>query len=385
LGGEDRHGVLQIQAKELWISARERVPNGLLVLEDGRVRSAGKGTADPSDPLIIHDGVVTAGLIASRAEIGAVGELQDDTRSVLSEARARFTLDWTSTGFERARAEGITAFVLTPGTRNLVGGLTSVVKTFGERISAPDAALALSLSAAALGRSTVQGGFLFGAARGEAPAEIEGGPENSSTTQRGTREPTSYPGAVAMLRHLFESGQGPFARAKTGDLPVTIEAWDRHEVQRAIQFAAERHLRGSIRGAPLAGDPDIVAALKASGLGVVVGPYSAGQAQRSLESVKILSEAGVPVAFALDAPGHAPIELRLTAVRARDAGASTDAVWKALTEDAARLAGVGESAGTLESGRDADVVLWSGNPLDLSSRVVAVYVDGERAWPAETH
>ena len=186
-----------------------------------------------------------------------------------------------------------------------------------------------------------------------------------------------------MLEQLFRRGQGPFARAKRGELPVTIQAWDRHEVLRAAALAQELGLTGSIRGAPLAGDPDVIAALRASALGVIVGPYSAQQTQPSLESVKLLAEAGVPVAFALDAPAHAPDELRLSAARALRAGASRDAVWKALTEDAARLAGA-KTTGTLAAGQDADFVLWSGDPLDLRSRVVSVWVDGKRAWSSET-
>jgi imidazolonepropionase-like amidohydrolase len=376
--------VLQIRAKELWTRAGERIPDGLLVVADGRIRSAGSARdADDAQPLVRHDGVVTAGLIACRTRSGTADELQDDTRAVLGEARGFHAFDPDSRDFARALAAGITALGIAPGPENLVGGLACVVKTAGGRVLEPEAALALSLTGSALGRSTTRGGFPFGAAEGEGalPGPADGGPETPRGT-RGTRMPTSYSGAIATLERLLAGGEGPFGRAKRGDLPVTIEAWDRHEVLRAAQFAREHELSGSIRGAPLAGDPDVLAALKASGLGVIVGPYSAEQTRRSLESVRLLSEAGVPVAFALDAPAHAPTELRLTAARALRAGATRDAVWKALTEDAARLAGVGESAGVLAPGREADFVLWSGDPLDLSSRVLAVYVDGKLAWSA---
>jgi imidazolonepropionase-like amidohydrolase len=331
----------------------------------------------------VHDGVVSAGLIACRTQGGARGELQDDTRSVLTLARATHAIDWSSSDFERALAAGITSVAIAPGSANLVGGLACTVKTAGERVSQPEAALAISLTSAALGRSTAQGFFVFGAAENEPglAAAPDGGPETTGRTTRGTRAPTSYSGGLALLKELCTTGAGPFTQAKRGDLPVTIEAWDRHEVLRAIQFAHDQGLKGSIRGAPLAGDPAVVAALRASGLGVIVGPYTAEQTRRSLESLERLSEAGVPVAFALDAPGHSPSDLRLSAVRALSAGAKPEAVWKALTEDAARLAGVGESTGQLARERDADFVLWSGNPLDLTSRVVAVYVDGQRAWP----
>ena len=54
-------------------------------------------------------------------------------------------------------------------------------------------------------------------------------------------------------------------------------------------------------------------------------------------------------------------------------------MWKALTSDAAKLAGVEARVGALQRGMDADFVLWSGHPLNLTSRVEAVYVDGAAA------
>ena len=49
-----------------------------------------------------------------------------------------------------------------------------------------------------------------------------------------------------------------------------------------------------------------------------------------------------------------------------------------MTSDAARLAGVAKRVGSVRAGLDADLVLWSGDPVDPGSRVVAVYVDGKR-------
>lgn len=384
-GASSEERLLQVQAKEIWIAGGRRLSDRVLVVADGRIRSIeDAGDVDHGQPWIRHDGVLTAGLVACWTQTGAANELQDDTRSVLPGARAEYAVDPTHPDFERTLAAGITSLGIVPGPANLVGGLACVIKTAGGRVPEPEAALALSLSSSALGRSTVMGGFFFGAAEGEPGfVDSDGGPETTARTTRGTREPTSYAGAVATLRRLFERGLGPFARAKHGELPVTIQAWDRHEVLRAAGLAQELGLTGSIRGAPLAGDPDVLAALRASALGVIVGPYSAQQTRPSLESVKLLAEAGVPVAFALDAPLHAPDELRLTAARALRSGASREAVWKALTEDAARLAGA-KSAGTLAVGQDADFVLWSGDPLDLTSRVLSVWIDGKRAWAAET-
>lgn len=377
--------VLQVRAREVWTAAGARLSDGLVVIADGKIRSVGPASAlDPKLPHVEHDGVLTAGLIACASQLGA-WNLADDTRAVLPAARAAHAFEPERRAYDEALAAGITTLVLTPGPENLVGGLACAVKTHGGRVVAPEASLALNLSSRALGRSTVSSGFFFGAAEEPAAAQPDGSAESTARTGRGTREPTSYSGAVTMLRELFGRGQGAFGRARKGELPVTLEAWDRHEVLRAADLARELGLRGAVRGAPLAGDEHVVAALKASGLGAILGPYGADQTRASLESLARLSAAGVPAAFATAAPGATPHDLRLSAARALAAGATPEAAWRALTSDAARLAGVGETLGELAAGREADLVLWSGNPLDLTSRVVAVYVDGARAFPAGTH
>jgi len=367
--------VVQIQADELWVSPTQHLEGGLVVVVDGRVRIVGSAEdADPTQPILRHKGIVTAGMIACRTQLGTRDELQDDTRSVMPAARAIDAIDPLHHDFRRALAAGITTVGIAPGPENLVGGVACAVKTAGGRVVAPETALALSLSADALGRSTARAGFRFGAAEEPGRARPDGGPENSARTQRGTREPTSYAGALEKLDELF-------AHRERADLPVTIEAWDRHEVLRAVAFARAHGLSGAIRGAPLAGDQEVLSALHDSGLGVVVGPYSILQSRPSLESLAALSEAGIPVGFALDAPEDSSEELRIGAARALGAGASREAVWKALTVDAALLTGVADHVGEIKPGLDADLVLWSGDPLDLSSHVVAVFVDGVRAWP----
>jgi len=159
---------------------------------------------------------------------------------------------------------------------------------------------------------------------------------------------------------------------------VLLEAWDRNEVARAVAFASKHELKGAVRGAPLAGD--LAAYIKGSGLGVVLGPFDVGQATRTLEGAATLARAGVPLAFSLGSSGVDPTSARLGAVMAMNAGLEHDAAWRALTSDAARIAGVADRVGRLERGLDADLVLWSGDPLDLTSRIELVFIDGKRVY-----
>ena len=58
------------------------------------------------------------------------------------------------------------------------------------------------------------------------------------------------------------------------------------------------------------------------------------------------------------------------------AGVERSSAWRALTVDAARIAGVFNRVGSIGPGKDADLVLWSGDPLDLGSSIEGVYVNG---------
>ena len=150
----------------------------------------------------------------------------------------------------------------------------------------------------------------------------------------------------------------------------------RAAVQRACALASRHGLKGALRGGSLAGE--IAPTVKESGLAVVLGPYGPGTSERALRASASLAEAGVPLAFALDAPEHSPEALRMTAALCVRAGMDRGAALRALTSEAARIAGVGDRVGRLERGMDADLVLWSGHPLDLASVIEAVYVDGVR-------
>lgn len=367
---------LQIQATTVLLGDGTRIENGIVLIRDGKVVDVKKGgELDDRSPSIKHDGFLTPGMIACQAELGTSNEAYDSTRTMLPEARMANGFRPGHSDFRYALKNGITSVVLSPDERNPIGGVTTVVKTHGAEVISREAHLALSFTTAGLASSG--GGFSF--FLGEAKLAAESGDlEVTSSSRSGSRMPTSHSGLLREMRSSVLKGTGVLERVRTGKLPVMIEAWDRNEVIRAARFAAENGLKGAVRGLPLGSDPYVVAALKTGGLGAVLGPYGPEQKRRSLESARALAEAGVPFAFALDAPTSAPESLRWTAVAALGAGAPYAAVWKALTKDAAHIAGVQDRVGDLKGGLDADFVLWSGDPLNLASRIEAVYVQGQR-------
>ena len=89
-----------------------------------------------------------------------------------------------------------------------------------------------------------------------------------------------------------------------------------------------------------------------------------------------VAAAGIPIAF-YSAAEEGAVELASQAFQQIGNGLSTEAAMRALTSDAAKMLGIDHRVGTLRAGLDADILLLDGSPLDLSSRILRVWVDGE--------
>jgi imidazolonepropionase-like amidohydrolase len=336
-----------VRAKHVRLHGNAVLHDAVLAVEEGRIAFVGEAAQAGSraGEAFEHDGWLSAGLVACRAASGTRGETPEWKRAMAPDTRFADVVDFAHPDFQRAAAAGITTMEVVPAPFNVVNGLTAVVKTHGGAVLDRDAHLFLSFGSDAL---------------------------------RNNRAPTSYPGAIAELQRRFERPEGVWRQVAGGDLPVLLEATERDEVLRALAFAAEHELSGALSRANLALElaPDI----KRSGLAVIVGPFPIGTHPRELETVAALGRERVPIAFAADTPITSDQGLRLSAAMCVRAGLDPATAWDALTSTAAQIAGVGSTVGRLAKGYQADFVLWSGDPLDLSSRPVAVYVDGRLAW-----
>ncbi len=348
LTGAPEGGTFALRATRVHVGDGTVIENGVVVVRDGKIAGVGKGvTVDKNVVLVEHDGDLSPGLIALRDYSGAGSEGADSTRTVMETADLAHAFDPDHSSMKRLQSEGVTTVVLapTPG-QNLIGGLAAAVKP-GVRVLARGALLHLDLSTSGL---------------------------------RNNRYPTSYAGAFEELERRFHEPQGVFARVAAGELRVLLEANNRAELQRALAFASRHGLAGILVGSSRAGE--LAAQVKASGLGIALGPYGPGTDSKTLASAAALARAGVPLGFALDAPGVHPVGLRWTAALCVRAGLERDAAFGALTSGAADLAGIGDRVGRIREGLDADLVLWSGDPVDAGSRVQAVWIDGKKVFEA---
>lgn len=333
---------LAYRAKTVMIGDGKQIENGTVLVQDGVIHSVGADLAVPEGVRVIElDGVLTPGLVASHGYEGLGAERTDMTRPALPEADIAIGYKPSHEDFEKSLAAGVTSIVLAPAPNVLIPGTTAVVKSSGDVVVRRPAQLEIVLSDAALNWNEF---------------------------------PTSHAGAMAELDRLFADPQGQVARAAAGNLPVLLVVGGRGDIPRALSFAERYRLRGALYGAT--GAEDLIDPIAKSGLGVVCDPFDVGVKEREMRAVVALAEKGVRLGFGLDAPDYDPTNLRFGAALCVRAGLDRGAAMKALCADAAAIAGVERRVGKLERGLDADMVLWTGDPIELSSSVVAVYVDG---------
>ena len=104
---------------------------------------------------------------------------------------------------------------------------------------------------------------------------------------------------------------------------------------------------------------------------------------KSFETPGILNKAGVNISIITDSPVIPLQNLPLCAGMAVNAGLDIEEAWKAITINPANATGIGDRVGSLEVGKDADVVIHSGNPLtEISSQVVVAIIDGKIIYQA---
>jgi imidazolonepropionase-like amidohydrolase len=125
--------------------------------------------------------------------------------------------------------------------------------------------------------------------------------------------------------------------------------------------------------------------LKEAGVWALVGPTISNRSKVELQelsfnTLKVLWEAGIPVTITMDHPVVPVGYLPTAAGYAVKAGLPYEEALKAITLNPAKVLGIDDRYGSLEVGKMADLVLWSGDPLEIQSEVEQVYIHGELVY-----
>jgi len=171
----------------------------------------------------------------------------------------------------------------------------------------------------------------------------------------------------------------------TGKVPLLINVDEASDIQSAIDLAKEFGIKVIIGGGDEAWE--VADRLAAAKIPVLAGamsndPISFSALGSRQDNVALLRKAGVQVALIGNGGGDEELfnvrNIRYEAGNAVGYGLSWNEALKAITQAPAEIFGVADRIGTLQAGREANVVVWDGDPFEFATRAVAVYVRGQK-------
>jgi imidazolonepropionase-like amidohydrolase len=359
------------------------IERGTIVMRGGQVEAIGANVQPPAGARVIDAAgkTVTPGFLDSATQIGIVeistsAEGTADHRTTDSRVSAAFTVvdafNANSTVIPVTRVEGVTRALVTPdGTGNVLVGQGAVFDFGGAQV--PDSITRAPAAMVAL--------------MGEPGAAVAGG--SRSTAVLRLREILQDAMDYARNRTAFEAAQRreyvrsrldleAMQRVLKGEVPLAIQVNRASDILAALRLGDEFKLRVVLLGAAeawmVAGD------LASRKVPVVVKPLTNvptfDSLGATLENAARLSKAGVVVALATF-DTHNSRNLRQEAGNAIAYGMDRQAALQAVTIVPARIWGVADRVGSIEAGKDADLVVWSGDPFELTTIAERVFIRGQ--------
>jgi imidazolonepropionase-like amidohydrolase len=361
--------------------------SGVVLVEDGRISAVGESLAVPDGWGVVDatGKVVVPGFVEAHGHVGiheeANGKAGDDTNEMTdpdtSFVRAIDAVNIEDVGFVDALSGGVTTVVVKPGSGNPIGGQTVAIKSWGGRT---------------IDEQLVSGSVSVKSALGENPKRVYG--EKGKT-------PSTRLGVAAVIRQAFIDAQDyaearaaaardgkPFSRDLAKDTLVRVLdgelVWDQHvhrhdDIATALRLQEEFGYRLVINHGTEA--HKIADVLAERDVPVIFGPMLTSRSKvelkdRAIGNLAILARAGVRVAITTDHPVVPVNFLVHQASFAVKEGLDPVVALEALTINPAGFLGLDDRVGSLAPGLDADVVIWSGDPLDITSVAERVYIGG---------
>lgn len=285
--------------------------------------------------------------------------------------------------FKEAVACGVTTAVTGPGSANVVGGTFVAMKLYGRSMDEMILKFPVAMKAA-FGENPkrVYGDKAAPATRMAIAAilrkALAGALDYAKKIENAKDDPSKMP-----ERDLGKEALLPVIR---GELPLKIHCHRADDILTAIRIAKEFNVRFTLdhctEGYLI---PDLLKeTIEETGAGIIIGPLLTDRSKIELRNVsfsapKALYDAGIDFAMMTDHPVIPEQYLPVCAALAVREGLPEDAALRSITINAARITGIDDRVGSLEVGKDADIAVFSGHPLDFRSRCVLCTVDGQVA------
>ena len=370
----------------------EDIPNGCVLVDDnGKIAAVGTELSAPDGATVIDAGgrLVTPGCVEAHCHIGVHNSLyrwegadyNEKSDPITPHMRAIDGINPIDETFTEAIKHGVTSACTGPGSANVVGGTFAAIKLVGKRVD----------------DMIIKNPIGMKCAFGENPKSFYG--------QTSKKAPVTRMATAALLRELLfksknylaakESDKAPNFDMKLEamipvikkEIPLKAHVHRADDIFTAIRIAKEFDVDLTLDHCT---DGGIIAdELAKEGYPVFAGPAFGGKSKpellnKSFATVAALYNAGVPVSIVTDAP-LTPLErLPLCAGLAIAEGMPYEAAWKAITINPATQTGIGDRVGSLEAGKDGDVVIWTADPLkNIGVTAYVTVVDGKVVYRAE--
>ncbi|TDE41289.1 amidohydrolase [Nonomuraea mesophila] len=366
------------------------IDGGTVLIEDGKITAVGRDVAVPEGTSVVDagGGWVLPGFVEAHGHLGVYEEAEgwagQDTNEMTDPNGARLraldAINPADLGFADALSGGVTTAVIKPGSGNPIGGQTVAVKCWGRSVD----------------EMLVKEPVSVKSALGENPKRVYGDQKKLPSTRQGV---------AAVIRDAFMKAQDyrarraaaeaegkPFDRDGTleilvrvldGELPWCQHTHRADDIATALRLSAEFGYRVVINHGT---EGHLLAdTLAARNVPVIIGPLFTSRSkvelrQRSLRNPGILARAGVELAITTDHP-VVPIHFLVhQATLAVKEGMDPAEALRSITLNPARIMGIDDRVGSLRPGLDGDVVIWSGDPLDVMSRAQRVFVSGREVY-----
>ena len=367
------------------------IPGGCVLIDDsGKIAAVGTDIcADGARVIDACGRLVTPGCVEAHCHIGVDNskmrwegmDYNEMSDPVTPHMRAIDGINPIDETFPLALSHGVTTACTGPGSANVVGGTFVAIKLAGNRVD----------------DMIVKNPLAMKVAFGENPKGCYG--------QRGGKTPITRMATAALLRELLfkarnyvqakENGKEPNFDMKLEamipvikkEIPLKAHAHRADDIFTAIRIAKEFDVDLTLDHCT---DGELIAdQLAAEGYPAFVGPTFGGKTKielsnKSFTTPAALHRAGVPISIITDAP-VIPLEyLPMCAGFAVNAGLDAEEGWRAITINPANQTGIGDRVGSLEVGKDGDVVIWQDNPLTvIGTKAHVTVVNGKVVYQAE--
>ena len=376
--------------------AGREIEDGILRIKDGKIAELGSREEiailpdEQEQVLMVKNALIMPGIIEAHCHMGITEEKKgmegDDCNETVNPLtpylRAIDAINPMDAAFGEAVRAGITAAMIGPGSSNVVGGQFALLKTKGRRVDD----LIIKAPAA------------MKIAFGENPKVNYSGQGKSPSTRMATAallrqeltEAVEYRRRKEAAAQNGEDFQEDFTKecwlpVLKKEIPLKAHVHRVDDIFTAIRIAKEFDLHMTLDHCS---EGHLIAEeLAEAGYPAIVGPDLASRNKievqnMSFKTAGVLNQAGVMTAITTDHPVSLIQSLPLCAGLAVKAGLPMEEGFKALTIYPATICGVADRMGSLEVGKDANIAIFDGNPMEIFTNTLYTIIDGEIVYDA---